>query len=100
LPLLFAIVVSPFLVDALRVSPETKKAQPISQLGRFVVCGGMDTAAYRLTSNDNVSPTSLFHRMIWNMLKHITEPPSAGLQSSLSAHFIRAMIGVLCLLEG
>jgi hypothetical protein len=29
-PLLFAIVVSPFLMIALRVSPETKKAQPIA----------------------------------------------------------------------
>jgi len=33
-------VVSPFLVDALRVSPETKKAQPISRLGWVVICGG------------------------------------------------------------
>jgi hypothetical protein len=39
------------MVDALRVCPETEKAQPISRLGRVVVCGGMDTAAYCLNSN-------------------------------------------------
>ena len=50
-PELIAIVVdchnvSPFLVDALRVSPETKKAQPITmdRLGMVVVCGGNATA--------------------------------------------------------
>jgi hypothetical protein len=49
----FAIVVSPFLIDALQVSPETEKAQPIAvdRLGLVAVCGGLNPAAYCVNSN-------------------------------------------------
>jgi hypothetical protein len=34
-----------FWIDALRVSPETEKAQPISPMSRIVVCGDNKKAA-------------------------------------------------------
>jgi hypothetical protein len=42
------------LTDALQVSLETEKAQPIAvdRLGLVVVCGGLNPAAYYLISND------------------------------------------------
>jgi len=45
------------MVDALRVSPKTKKGRPAKMTDRSTVNvgDGMDTAAYCLTSND-ISP--------------------------------------------